>query len=206
VKVAGLANNHSFDLGRSGYEQTRAVLERAGIKPLGHKDVVDIGPFRLIGLNFIGKADYHDYPVVKDGDLDALCRMKARPPLVALVHWGTEYTGTAGMSEYAAADAMQACGVAAIVGAHSHQAAPRIEAPQGGEYQMTYSLGNLLFDQKSERSSGALLELRTFGQGTYAARLIPIANLFELATAELQKKQGRSVTTPGTTSERSRED
>jgi poly-gamma-glutamate synthesis protein (capsule biosynthesis protein) len=206
VKVAGLANNHSFDLGPAGYDESRRVLQRAGIKPLGHQEIVDVGPFRLIGLNFIGKVDYHGYPVVKGSDLEQLCRMKARPPLIALVHWGQEYTNVGGAHEYTAAETMQACGVSAIVGAHSHQAVSRIEAMQGGEYQITYSLGNLLFDQKAGRSSGALLELRAFQQGTYATRLIPVANLFELGASKLRMKQGLEIKTPGTTSVHSTED
>jgi poly-gamma-glutamate synthesis protein (capsule biosynthesis protein) len=132
--------------------------------------------------------------------------MKARPPLIALVHWGQEYTNVGGVPEYTAAETMQACGVSAIVGAHSHQAVSRIEAMQGGEYQITYSLGNLLFDQKAGRSSGALLELRAFQQGTYATRLIPVANLFELGASKLRMKQGLEIKTPGTTSVHSTED
>jgi poly-gamma-glutamate capsule biosynthesis protein CapA/YwtB (metallophosphatase superfamily) len=201
VKVAGLANSHSFDLGAAGIAETRKILERSAIAPLGHKEIVDVGPFRLLGLNFIGKLDYRGYPVARDGDLDDICRMQARPPLLALVHWGHEYTTTTGAAEYAAAQAMQACGVGAIIGAHPHQAAARIEAPQGGEYQLTYSLGNLLFDQPTARSSGALLELRMFRQGTYATRLIPVPNLFELGVERLQLKQVApmsSTTKPGT--------
>jgi poly-gamma-glutamate synthesis protein (capsule biosynthesis protein) len=185
VKVAGLANNHSFDLGPLGYQESRAILQKAGIVPLGHGEIADVGPFRLLGLNFVGKFDYRDYPAVKGNDLDAICAMKATPPLLALVHWGEEYTSVAAPAQYAAAQAMQNCGVAAIVGAHPHRAANAIEALQGGEYAMLYSLGNLLFDQTAERSSGALLELRMFKQGTYAARLIPLPNLFELSTGLL---------------------
>jgi poly-gamma-glutamate capsule biosynthesis protein CapA/YwtB (metallophosphatase superfamily) len=102
--------------------------------------------------------------------------MQARPPLISLVHWGQEYADTAAAAEYAAARALQACGVGMIVGAHPHRAVERIEAPQGGEYQITYSLGNLLFDQTASRGSGALLELRAFKQGTFASRLVPIAS------------------------------
>ena len=45
---------------------------------------------------------------------------------------------------------------------------------------MVYSLGNFIFDQSSPRGSGALVELRVFKQGTVAARLVPIPNLFDL--------------------------
>jgi poly-gamma-glutamate synthesis protein (capsule biosynthesis protein) len=58
---------------------------------------------------------------------------------------------------------------------------------QGGEFQIVFSLGNLLFDQRGDRASSALLELRLFKQGTFATRLIPLPNLFELATSELAR-------------------
>jgi poly-gamma-glutamate synthesis protein (capsule biosynthesis protein) len=193
VKVAGLANNHSFDLGPLGYQESRTILKRNGIVPLGHGEIVDVGPFRLLGLNFIGKFDYYDYPVVKDGSLAAICDSKAPPQLLALVHWGEEYTNTARSAQYEAAEGMEHCGVAAIVGSHTHRAAKSIEALQGGEYAMVYSLGNLLFDQTAERSSGALLELRIFKQGTFAARLIPIPNLFEMSIEQLHGKQHEPI-------------
>src|SRR5262249_43134 len=111
---------------------------------------------------------------------------------VAFVHWGQEYTRTPGEPEHAAAQALHACGVEVVIGAHSHQAAERPEAVQGGEYLLVFSLGNLLFDQKSERASSALLEMRFFKQGRVATRLVPLPNLFELATAQLAK----SASTP----------
>ena len=205
VKVAGLANNHSFDFGAAGFAETRAILQRSAIVPLGHREIADLGRFRLIALNFIGKLDYRGYPVMKEGDIEELCRVSARPPLLALVHWGEEYTGAAGASEREAAQAMQACGITAIIGAHPHRASG-IEAPQGGEYQVVYSLGNLLFDQTAARSSGALLELRAFEQGTFFTRLVPIPNLFEMAGEALRAGQGRPLTSPRTSSEGNRRD
>ena len=206
VKVAGLANNHSFDLGSPGYQESLEVLQKANIVSVGHKEIVDVGPFRLLALNFIGKVDYRDYPVVRDHDLDTICTMRAQPPLFALVHWGKEYTNVAGPEQYAAAQTMQNCGVSVIVGAHPHQAATRIEAMQGGEYALSYSLGNLLFDQTANRSSGALLEVRAFRQGTYAMRLIPIPDLFEFGIERLQMKGGRPVSLPETNSAASTRD
>jgi poly-gamma-glutamate synthesis protein (capsule biosynthesis protein) len=70
--------------------------------------------------------------------------------------------------------------VSLIVGGHSHQAGDGIEPLRGGSAQTAFSLGNFIFDQSAPRGSGALLELRVFQQGTVAARLIPIPNLFDL--------------------------
>jgi poly-gamma-glutamate synthesis protein (capsule biosynthesis protein) len=207
VTAAGLANNHSHDLGTVGYQETLAVLAKAGIRPLGHAQILDAGPLRILGLNFIGKQDYRAYPVVKDlRELDAVCGMNDHAPLIAFVHWGREFTNVADTPEYAAAEALHRCGVSAIVGAHSHQSARSVQAIQGGEYQVTYSLGNFIFDQRPDRSSGALLEIRVFRQGTYASRLVPIPNFFALANAKLRAKGQPPIKERETTSVDSRED
>jgi poly-gamma-glutamate synthesis protein (capsule biosynthesis protein) len=189
VWAAGVANNHSHDLGRNGFRESVAILKRAGITPVQHMQVVDLGRFGLIAVNFIGVKDYRNYPVAKNSDhLQRVCRMKSRSPLIALVHWGEEYTRASQPANHDAAYALHVCGVNAVIGAHSHQAALDIEAMQGGEFQMVFSLGNLLFDQKSDRASSRLLELRLFKQGTFATRLVPLPNLFELAAGELARK------------------
>lgn len=193
VRAAGLANNHSNDLGRNGLRETVAILQRTGISPLLHMQPVDLGRIGVVAVNFIGANDYRHYPVAKStAALQNLCRMKARSPLVAFVHWGEEYTRAARPADRVAAQALHGCGVAAVIGAHSHQTAPGIEAMQGGAFQVTFSLGNLLFDQKSDRASSALLELRLFKQGTFATRLIALPNLYELAAVELARKAGAS--------------
>jgi AmmeMemoRadiSam system protein B len=184
VSAASLANNHSLDVGPAGYSETQSILERSGIAVLHFNEIVDVGPVRVLALNFIPNKAQNNR-VFSSDDLTQLCRTNARPPLVAFVHWGNEFTDKADTLEYSAADALQTCGVSAVVGTHSHRASAQIEARQGGEFQMTYSLGNLLFDQRSGRSSGALLELRVFEQGTYATRLVPIVNLYEFGTALL---------------------
>ena len=48
-------------------------------------------------------------------------------------------------------------------------------------------LGNLFFDQRGSRGSGALLEVRFFRQGTFAMRLIPVPNLFDLGSELLRR-------------------
>jgi poly-gamma-glutamate capsule biosynthesis protein CapA/YwtB (metallophosphatase superfamily) len=189
VKAASLANNHSDDFGENGVRSSEAILAHADIKPLGHMKVVEFDHFSVVAVNFIGVRDYKGYPVVKSlADLSEVCQMKARSPLIALAHWGAEYTHEPRRADYAAARALHTCGVDVVVGAHTHEASAGVEAMQGGEYQLTFSLGNLLFDQRGDRASSALLEMRLFKQGSYATRLVPLPNLFELATSELARK------------------
>lgn len=179
VKAASLANNHANDLGPDGRAETVAQLRALGIAPLEHGTVTDMGTFRLLALNFVGGKLVGD-AIADPNKLEWVCGLNAAAPLVAFVHWGTEYTNVASEAERAMADKLAACGVTLVVGDHSHQAATTIEPVAGGASQMVYSLGNFLFDQTSPRGSGALLEVRVFKQGTVAARLVPMVNLFEV--------------------------
>ncbi len=183
VTAASLANNHANDLGPDGREETVKQLERIGVTPLAHGAVTDMGAFRLLTLNFVGGKMVGD-AIADPDDLGWVCGLDAAPPLVAFVHWGEEYVTTPGAEERQIADALARCGVSLIVGGHSHQAANAIEALRGGSAQTVFSLGNFIFDQSSPRGSGALLELRVFEQGTVAARLVPIPNLFDLTRAD----------------------
>jgi AmmeMemoRadiSam system protein B len=186
VQAVSLANNHSHDLGRGGFEETVAILKRAGINPLGHMQPVELGGTGIVAVNFIGLPDQKRYPVIKnEADLQKLCASRVRSPLIAFTHWGDEFREDSTPAQYQAADALHRCGVGIIIGAHSHRASRSIEAVQGGEYQILGSLGNLLFDQRGGQVSGALLELRQFAKGTVATRLIPIPNLFELSVGRV---------------------
>lgn len=179
VTAASLANNHANDLGPTGRTESVRVLKSLGITPLEHGAIADLGAFRLLALNFVGGRMASE-TIADPDDLGWVCGLHAAPPLVAFVHWGEEYVTTPADEERGIADALARCGVSLIVGDHSHQASANIEALRGGAAQMVYSLGNFIFDQSSPRGSGALLELRVFKQGTVAARLVPIPNLFDL--------------------------
>ena len=179
VAAAGLANNHANDLGPEGRAETVRQLGRIGVTALEHGTVTDLGALRVLALNFVGGRMVED-AIARPGDLDRVCGIAAAPPLVAYVHWGPEYVTAPTDRERAIAESLARCGVSLIVGNHSHQAAPGLDLLRGGATQSVFSLGNFLFDQTSPRGTGALLEVRVFEQGTLAARLIPIPNLFEL--------------------------
>lgn len=186
VKAASLANNHSHDLGALGLAEARKKLGAAKIAPLEHLVPVDLGAFRLVAINYIGVGDFKRYPAARmpegnRSDVDALCRMALRPPVLAMVHWGEEYTDAGGAREQAIARDLARCGISAIIGAHSHKASPKPELSSSGDQVTVYSVGNLIFDQFSSTSSGALAELRVFARGTFALRVVPIPNLYERA-------------------------
>lgn len=180
TQAASLANNHSHDLGIVGYETTLELLAAAGITALRHGRIHDLGAFRLLAMNFI-KGVGNDATGVETGPVpDDLCLAPAAPPLIALVHWGTEFTDRFDEQTRRRAGELARCGVSLIIGSHSHRAPTGLEAINGNRTLSLYSLGNLAFDQLGEDVSGALLEMRIFHQGTVAARLIPIENLYRM--------------------------
>ena len=194
VCAASLANNHSFDLGPEGVDRALPVLRRSGIRPLRHMEVADLGVFRLLTINFIGDGDHRGYPVMRKTadprdplsaeDRARISELAKNPPLVVFVHWGREFTSTASDLERNIAEDLAQCGASLVVGAHTHQASASMELIAGGEALLQFSLGNLLFDQRSPMGGGALLEVRAFSQKTFAARLAPIPNLYEFAVAD----------------------
>lgn len=182
VVGAGLANNHSMDLGPSGYAETTRALDAAGIRWFGQGDVLALPGLDIVGLSDLDTNGSPQVDLVTEALLDRLIREDGRKPVVAYVHWGREYLAEPSAREKALADAMRLRSAAVIVGAHPHVASDGIVAHGGGDTAEVYSLGNFLFDQTSARgSSGQLVELRVFGQGTVFVRTLDLPNLFDLA-------------------------
>jgi poly-gamma-glutamate synthesis protein (capsule biosynthesis protein) len=178
VVAVSVANNHTRDLGDEPFREMVKLLAAAGIRVLRHGDIADLGAFRLAALTDLDNAATPQTDRISTGDLDAIAQSHAAPPLFAFVHWGIEYDDAPGQRERMLADELRRRAVALIVGAHPHRADGKIEALAGGEAQLVYSLGNFLFDQRSDRVSGSVLEVRLFDQGTFFTRLVPIPNFY----------------------------
>jgi AmmeMemoRadiSam system protein B len=181
VIAVSLANNHSMDFGAEAYSDMVKVLEDAGIMPLAHGELKDVGPFRLWALTDLSSSipPYSDR--IQEDELGPSRVQGVASPLVALLHWGREGVTEPAGRELMLADILRQRAVVAIVGAHSHKASKSIISLAGGESQMLLSLGNFLFDQIGPEATGAMLEMTVFDQGTVFTRLRPIANLYELA-------------------------
>ncbi len=184
VAALGLANNHALDLGADGLAETRAHLTRAGVAHFSHAEGLDISGLSVVGLRDISnrEAPYRD--LIAQADLDTLIHPDDQRPVVAFFHWGREGMAEAGPREALLARQAMARGVSVIVGAHPHVASSGPVVLDGGDAILFFSVGNFLFDQFDQpgpASSGALVELRVFPQGTVFARQLPLPNLFDIA-------------------------
>jgi len=183
VVAVGLANNHAMDIGPSGYAETVTALKAAGIPYAGQGEAIDLPGLAVVALSDLDTNASRKTNLLTPELLDRLVLPDAWKPVVSFVHWGREYVGDPGLRERELAGEMRRRGVAAIIGAHPHVASEGIET-LGGDTALVYSLGNFLFDQDGDKSSGALVHLRAFEQGTLFVRRQPLPNLFDLARGQ----------------------
>lgn len=180
VAGVGLANNHAHDIGPSGLAETTRALDAAGIEWFGQGGRLDLPGIAIVGLADHGTNDAGEIDLIDDALLDRLVSPAAEVPVVAFVHWGREFVTAPSRRETELAEAMRRRGVAAIIGAHPHAASDGVRAIGGGDAALVHSLGNFLFDQGSDKASGALAELTVFDQGTLFVRQVPLPNLYEV--------------------------
>ncbi len=188
VVAASLANNHAYDFGEEGATNSSLLLDRAGILPLHHFMPMSVGNATVLPLT-LKKGYFYEHDVVRTIDeLQRICSIHSRGPLIAFMHWGPDYTSSPSRFEGEVLEKFQRCGLSLIVGAHSHRASDNVELRLGGHQQSVFSMGNFIFDQSGPAVSGSLVEVRFFKQGTVAVRIIPHANHYDVA---LDARSGR---------------
>ena len=184
VRIASLANNHAFDMGASGLENTAEVLRANGIHPLREGEVHDAGRFRLTALtDFCNKRSPLGGRIGPDDVRSLPGSDKLRFPSIAMLHWGKEFDATPQGPQLRVAEWLRNTPITLLAGGHPHVSSPRLQSWKQGDGLIAWSLGNLLFDQP--RGSGALMEVRFFANNTYATRMIPIGNLLTSPHTEL---------------------
>ena len=165
VDVAGLANNHVFDYGEEGFEQTLETLEGAGIPYVGAgRSIREASAPLVVERNGIkvayvaaSAAEYTIYTPEAGEDTPGIMwcyddeaflaeiRTAAEQAdyVVALPHWGVEHSFELDAKQPASARVYIDAGADAVVGAHAHNL-QGIEFYQGKP--ILYNLGNFWFD------------------------------------------------------------
>jgi poly-gamma-glutamate synthesis protein (capsule biosynthesis protein) len=179
--AAGTANNHTLDLGPEARVAGEAMLAQMGVTPFRDGQRLDLPGLSLVGLTDLSNSAAPYEGLIDAAALDHLLVPEADRQVLAFLHWGRETGPLTGPRERMLAEEARRRGVALVVGAHPHRAAGAPEVIGGGDTLVYWSLGNLLFDQTAETSSGMLVELRVFPQGTVFARPLPLPHLFDLA-------------------------
>lgn len=159
IGIVTLANNHSGNYGKAGFEETKKYLKEDDIKYVGDGNLEIIEKngikFGFLGFNYTFGIDNlnRDLELIKSSD-----------PLVDVLivenHWGDEYQSTANSLQTIAAHKMIDSGADVIIGNHPHWVQNYEEYMEKPIY---YSLGNFVFDQMwSEETKKGLVVKMTF--------------------------------------------
>lgn len=147
--VLSLANNHSFDHGVKGYQNTLLECKKSGLVCSGHPktsfthstSVVTVGD-TSVGILFlyalVDEPSKNEIAALLD-ELNAVSDVQ-----IAYVHWGTEYNLSHSIDQSFLARALIDVGVDAVMGHHPHVVE---EVERYREKPIFYSLGNFVFDQ-----------------------------------------------------------
>ncbi len=177
--IVTLANNHTDNMGASGFAETKNVLAAAGIQHFGHYDpekldelceVISI-PVRVTysaGANKnaelpIAMCGHHGvYRVPSDESINVISQYAQYMPVIAMPHSGAEYKPTSDNIKRRTYRAMIDAGAQVVLGDHPHWV-QNSEVHNGK--LIVYSMGNFLFDQQGSleviRSAAISINLKS---------------------------------------------
>jgi poly-gamma-glutamate synthesis protein (capsule biosynthesis protein) len=185
VDVVAVANNHAFDQGRRGFEETLATLDDLGMRRVGAGPadrpegpvLVEAGGLRLafLGWAHFFNQDGNECPPARAGvppcaRAAALDRPRAveavraaaadADAVVVSLHWGNEYQQQPRSEDVELAHQLAEAGATVILGHHPHVLQP-IELHRradGGVTVIAYSLGNFVSNQSRRYVHGVTPE------------------------------------------------
>lgn len=171
IDIVSLANNHSENYGKEGFEQTKKNLTNMNIDYIGDNNLVvkeiKNTKFGFLGFNYTFGFNNLD----RDLALIAGCHPAIDICIVG-VHWGEEYKAVASSMQQAVSRKMIESGADIVIGHHPHWVQNN-EIINGKP--VYYSLGNFVFDQMwSEETKKGLVVKITFDppNGETGAKII----------------------------------
>ena len=179
LNLANIANNHSYDYGLKGFEDTLKNLDRTGLDYVGgglnssaayEGQIYTIKGLR-IGILGIAKVNGGPESIAtrdKAGTTNgydnisteqAITQLRAASDVVIiLTHWGEEGSFCPRPSERSSAKKWSALGADIILGSHTHTLQPVILE---NNKLTAYSMGNFIFySSKMENRSTGILKIR----------------------------------------------
>ena len=150
VSHASVANNHSYDFGQAGFDETVYTLADQNIGSLGSDCNVDIlsKDGLSVGVLAASLTSDNDHLCIRNQDVleqsvNSFIKENPDVPLILYVHWGLEYQRTPEKWQIDLAHRLIDMGVKMIVGHHPH-VFQNIEYYKGKA--IVYSLGNFVAD------------------------------------------------------------
>ncbi len=181
IEAVSFANNHTFDFGQSGYDDTVKLLSDAGIA-YACDDVYGIYETKGIKIGFVSVDEHYDGKLVEVWLEDGISKLRQQGAdlVIAAIHWGrAENEKTSNVDEYQI-ELGNKCidwGYDLLIGNHVHV----LEgiSKYKGKY-IAYSLGNFSYGGSKnpvDKDTGIFQQTFTFIDGELQAddnvRFIP---------------------------------
>lgn len=195
IDIAGTANNHCCDRGKTGIERTILILDSLGLKHMGtyynkaqyrkHNPlIINKNGFRLAFLNYTYGTNGIPVPEGKVVSLieherminDLKATRDSQPDkIIVFIHWGEEYQRLPDSFQKETAQFLFENGTDYIIGSHPHVIQPmewRKADSLNKEEIVVWSLGNYVSNQRNRYTDGgAMFSLKLkkqFGQTSVA--------------------------------------
>ncbi|MCR5099659.1 MAG: DUF1294 domain-containing protein [Lachnospiraceae bacterium] len=206
VDIVGLANNHVYDYGKEAFLDTLDTLDSAGIPYVGAGHdldeakapvYVDVEGVRIAYVAASRAEKYKMTPQATDTEpgilrcydnalfLESIKEAEENADfVVALPHWGTEYSEVLEPAQTEGALLYTEAGADAVIGAHTHclQETTEIDGKP-----VVYSLGNFWFNEKTLKTM--LYEIHLTGTKTEEPDGGIQVRINDVATEELMGTQ-----------------
>ena len=146
----GLANNHTLDMGKAGFDEAKENLNKSGFSYFGSQYRVDnesliikqAGDYKI---GFIGLNDTNS-PIEKTAvkKLIDSAKIQGADKTIVFIHWGYEYKEISNTNQRTLAHYFIDNGADMVIGHHPHVVQ---EMEIYNNKPVFYSLGNFVFDQ-----------------------------------------------------------
>lgn len=178
VTHVSLANNHTYDFGLAGYNDSVAALWEVDVVPFGHPTQVASSSVQYLTTASGTVAVLALHTLFAKPDEVALAALLAEAQSesdwqVVYVHWGDEYVTNPNVTQRALAKFLVNEGADLIIGHHPH-VTQRIERVDG--VLVMYSLGNFIFDQYFSKDVQEGLVARLGFAETPYVELLPVSS------------------------------
>jgi poly-gamma-glutamate synthesis protein (capsule biosynthesis protein) len=174
IDVVSVANNHAFDQGRPGFEETLRRVQQAGLTAIGAgPEGRAAGPVRIdvagLRVAFLGYSTFFNAegnacpratpgapPCIQASQLDrekvvedVRAATATSDAVVVSIHWGVEYEQQPRAEDVELAHRLVDAGALVVLGHHPHVLQPLElhRAPDGRVGVIAYSLGNFVSNQ-----------------------------------------------------------
>lgn len=160
VEAVNLANNHSFDYGKTGYEDTKKALKKYKVTNFGFDRTATYEANGIkIGLFGINQLSANDAKGTMKDDIAAL-KKDGCALIIGMFHWGVEGDYVPSSEQVSLAHVAIDNGVDLVIGGHPH-------VLQGVEVYkdryICYSMGNFVFGGNSNpKDTDTMIFQQTF--------------------------------------------